>query len=346
MVDTGIHGFTDGVTANATDEIAAVRSPYGAGDDRKLTPAYIKDYILGLANTFTRGQTITQGTANEAILTSTGFSLTGSNAQSMIDLAGTLNTSGAPTLFKMNLTDTASDAATLFADWQIGGSSRFKVNKLGRIDLSNGTKSTYLILQNATSNFAISDIFNFCIDGGGAGVFNITGGLETISCGNFGAGDVFLSRSAAAVWQLGLPNAASPVAQTLRAQGSRGGTDSNVGGANLTLHPGTGTGTGTAASLILKSPVLVASGSGAQTQTDSVTCFKAGAIVGAAALATDATDGFLYIPTCAGTPTGTPTAFTGRVALVYDTTNDQFWIYDAGWKQPKTPAGAAIVTWQ
>jgi hypothetical protein len=39
------------------------------------------------------------------------------------------------------------------------------------------------------------------------------------------------------------------------------------------------------------------------------------------ALATTATDGFTYIPTCAGTPTGTPTAYTGKVPMVYDTTN-------------------------
>jgi hypothetical protein len=53
MADTAIWDFTDGVTANATDRIGAVRSPGAAGDDRYLTPAYIKDYILGLANTFT-----------------------------------------------------------------------------------------------------------------------------------------------------------------------------------------------------------------------------------------------------------------------------------------------------
>lgn len=50
-----------------------------------------------------------------------------------------------------------------------------------------------------------------------------------------------------------------------------------------------------------------------------------------AALATDATDGFLYIPTCAGTPTGTPTAYTGKVAMVYDTTNNELYIYDGAW---------------
>lgn len=54
--------------------------------------------------------------------------------------------------------------------------------------------------------------------------------------------DTILTRSAAAVWQLGAADAASPVAQTLRAQGSRGGTDSNVAGGNLTIYPGLGTG--------------------------------------------------------------------------------------------------------
>ena len=69
-------------------------------------------------------------------------------------------------------------------------------------------------------------------------------------------------------------------------------------------------------------------------------------VLGSAAVATSATDGFLYIPTSAGAPSGVPTAYTGRIALDYDTTNHQFWIYDGGWKQPKTPAGAATVTWQ
>ena len=50
-----------------------------------------------------------------------------------------------------------------------------------------------------------------------------------------------------------------------------------------------------------------------------------------AALATNATDGFLYIPTCAGDPTGTPTAFTGKVAMVFDTTNNELNIYDGSW---------------
>lgn len=49
------------------------------------------------------------------------------------------------------------------------------------------------------------------------------------------------------------------------------------------------------------------------------------------ALATNATDGFVYIPTSAGAPTGVPTAYTGKVAMQFDTTNNKLWIYDGAW---------------
>ncbi len=56
-------------------------------------------------------------------------------------------------------------------------------------------------------------------------------------------------------------------------------------------------------------------------------------VVGMAALSTSATDGFLYIPTCAGTPSGTPTAFTGRAPIVLDTTNNRLYVHNgSAWK--------------
>lgn len=52
--------------------------------------------------------------------------------------------------------------------------------------------------------------------------------------------------------------------------------------------------------------------------------------VGAGAVATTATDGFLYVPTCAGTPTGTPTAKTGFCPIVVDSTNHELYFYSGG----------------
>lgn len=52
--------------------------------------------------------------------------------------------------------------------------------------------------------------------------------------------------------------------------------------------------------------------------------------VGTAALATTATNGFLYVPTCAGAPTGVPTAITGLAPIVIDSTNNKLYFYSGG----------------
>lgn len=64
--------------------------------------------------------------------------------------------------------------------------------------------------------------------------------------------------------------------------------------------------------------------------TARLTITTAGSVLTAVAgaIATNATDGFLYIPTCAGTPTGTPTAQTGMRAMVWDSTNYKLYVYD------------------
>jgi hypothetical protein len=53
-------------------------------------------------------------------------------------------------------------------------------------------------------------------------------------------------------------------------------------------------------------------------------------IVGTAAIATTATDGFLYLPSCAGAPTGTPTTQAGTVPCVFDTTDGKIYFYVGG----------------
>lgn len=55
-------------------------------------------------------------------------------------------------------------------------------------------------------------------------------------------------------------------------------------------------------------------------------------VVGSAALSTSATDKFIYNASCAGTPTGVPTTFTGRVPVIFDSTNNKMYAYLSGWK--------------
>lgn len=90
--------------------------------------------------------------------------------------------------------------------------------------------------------------------------------------------DLLLSYGGAATLQLGNLNSNSPVSQTLQAQGSRSGTDNNLGGGNLNVAAGTGTGTGALSCLFLQSPVAAASGTGAQTQTTGAT-IKNGCVI-------------------------------------------------------------------
>lgn len=69
--------------------------------------------------------------------------------------------------------------------------------------------------------------------------------------------------------------------------------------------------------------------------TDLLTITTAQSVIlGNAAIATNATDGFLYLVTMAGTPTGNSTDFTGRLPFVYDTAADKLWVNTSGttWK--------------
>ena len=52
--------------------------------------------------------------------------------------------------------------------------------------------------------------------------------------------------------------------------------------------------------------------------------------IGSNVVATNATNGFLYVPTCAGVPTGTPTAKSGYAPIVVDTTNNRWYFYSGG----------------
>jgi hypothetical protein len=235
------------------------------------------------------------------------------------------------------VTDTSSNSTALLIDLLVSASSKFKVDKSGHVT----TVTVRALNSSIDNNPTVVGI-----------VTRDTSGYSWTNGSNpDGTGDLFLRRAAAATLQLGLADVnGSAVAQTLRVQSAITGTDQAA--ANFTIQGSRQTGAGTTGQIIFQTSPKLASGTTQGTLVTALTLtapavnMNPSVVVGNQALVTTATDGFLYIPTCAGTPTGVPTAFTGRVALVYDTTNFQFWIYDGAWKQPKTPAGAAIVTWQ
>lgn len=91
--------------------------------------------------------------ANSPFFTGAQYSLTGSDATSMIDLTGTWNTSGTPTAIRVNLTDTASNAAALLFDYRVGGVSKIKGDKGGNIALSSTDTANVLPSFSASKNW-------------------------------------------------------------------------------------------------------------------------------------------------------------------------------------------------
>lgn len=233
------------------------------------------------ANTFTALQTITQASANAGILASTGYSLTGSNATSMIDLAGIWNTTGKPSAIKLNVTNTASanpaiaDMGSLLLNLQVGGTSVFVVRRDGGVGFLSG---------NAWFAKAAT------VDGNGAWVWGLPSNTETrvaLGTNRLGLGsqvlgwtasvdataalDTIIRRMAAASIAFGAADAASPVAQTLGVQSVVAGT-SNAAGALWSLDGSQGTGTGAGGAIRFRTAPAGSSGS---TQNPLVEAFRA-----------------------------------------------------------------------
>jgi hypothetical protein len=113
------------------------------------TPSY-----FGGAVTLNGGVTgrITQTVpANTAAYQSTGYSLTGSNAQTLMDLAGTWNTTGAPRAFNISITNTASAATSTLLRAAVNTVAQFSVDVTGNLYAfgkgSIGTTSTTTALN-------------------------------------------------------------------------------------------------------------------------------------------------------------------------------------------------------
>lgn len=157
--------------------------------------------ILG-ANTFTATQTITQASANAGILASTGYSLTGANTVSAVDIAGTWNSTGQTDFFALRLTDTARHASSKFVNLYAGAAgatSVFNIDRSGNVvgaSFTNGASYTHL---------GSTDGQCYITDGSGSTVFGCkSGGLQLNFYGVINGGTRFTAASSSTLNDLRL----------------------------------------------------------------------------------------------------------------------------------------------
>jgi hypothetical protein len=231
----------------------------------------------------------------------------------VLDLSQTWNDAGVTfTGIKANFTSTASAAASLLLDLQLGGTTKLKLNWAGALTLGGDiiNFTNYAEINSAGNGYEVFLSNN----GTRIAQARATTSYGFAVCGDYPLGfangatattDVALRRDAANT--LALRNSTN--AQTFR--NYRTYTD----GSN---YQRLALGWNTSTALLHNE--------GAGTGADGSVAFND------AALATDATKGFVMIPSCAGTPTGTPADIpTGQIPLVFDSTNNKIYAYDGGW---------------
>lgn len=240
----------------------------------------------------------------------------------VIDAAQTWNAGGVTfTAIKLNVTDTASQNTSRLLDIQVGGSSRYYFDKVGAANIVGPSSNNYAGIYVSQSGQSFASI--------GFAYQNTSTAALYFGPGTSGF-DLIVTRRAAANLRLGAVDAAAPVAQTLSVQSVVAGT-SNTAGANLTITGSQGTGTGAGGSIIFQVAPAGSSGTAQNALSTALTISSAGNVfIGNAAIATNATDGFLYVPSCAGAPSGTPTTVTGRIPIVVDSTNNKLYFYSGG----------------
>ena len=230
----------------------------------------------------------------------------------------------------INCTITAAASASQFLDMQEGGTSRWSFRP--------GTSSAPLIYANGIqtikyngSSFGALEFLTVAAIGPSSYNFGLN--VDKDAFIGFSSGtplsgrDVMLGRDAAS--QMGLRSGSSAQSFAVYTVATSG-TPPITNRERVRLYGTTSdafrlmtesAGTGTNRDLIL--------GTGG---TDRFKITTGGNIHSMVSPATGMTDGFIYVPSAAGAPTGTPTAITGHLALYYDSTNNKIYVYNGAWK--------------
>lgn len=200
-------------------------------------PAYLLPTMSTSPVTMTLGSPVAiTPLANTFAVSSVGGSVTSGTTGMGVNIQGTVNDASVVdgTAFFSNTVCTGCAGGTLLMDVQVGGATAWNVNTGGSGTLSNS------LTIGATGNMTWN-------------------------------GRAVLTSQASNTIRTGNTNGAAPVNYTIDAQGSRGGTDTNVAGANLTIQSGSGTGSSTGSSLIFRTPHTQAGGTTQQPYNTQLT---------------------------------------------------------------------------
>lgn len=207
------------------------------------------------------------GAVSAPAITATGTWFTGGSATTTKPYALIEPTGATSTGWSTSGTGLGVNAATGFAgnlfDFQLNGGSVFKATP-------TTMTATGLTINTTGGNVNLAGVL-LASNSTGYVIANGTFGYQ-IGSSALTSPDITIRRVTTASLQLGATNSATPVANLLTiGESSRGGTDSNVAGANGTVQSGLGTGTGALSTLILRSPITAASGTTAQTYATGLT---------------------------------------------------------------------------
>ena len=230
-------------------------------------------YITGNGNSYISSGNLglgTNSTTSKLDILDTTLAGSGSLAGSILNLAQTWNTTGAPTAIKLNVTNTASGAASNLLDLQVGGVSHFNITKSGKLNI--GIYGANIDTTNPYYT-SLNGYFGNIIRQSSGGWFSIVPAL-VIDGGN-APFDTALTRGGIANLQIGGDDAAVPVAQTLSVQSVVAGT-TNTAGANFTIDGSQGTGSGIGGSILFRTAPAGSSGTAVNALATALTINSTG----------------------------------------------------------------------
>ena len=216
----GYFAFSNGTNGNGTLDVLLYRDASNTLAQRNLTAAqttriygtftdasnYERGCLQADSNGFTLGHEAL-GTGVKRPTRILGASLAGAEAVSSLHIVQTWNTSGTPTMFQMNLTDTASNAASLLADWKVGANSFFTVAKDGSLTAGRFATTGFNGMRFTGGSLVLSR----SSDGGSVITLDtssnaVTAGSLSTTNGRLTVWDAFLLRDASDILAVRNPN--------------------------------------------------------------------------------------------------------------------------------------------